>query len=293
MPPAWFSKYLNYQPNVGCFELEDTSISYRHWPNKEKPGLLFVHGHAAHARWWDFIAPAFKDSHNVAAIDLSGSGDSAHRRTYSTALFAREIIGCIDASEMKSTTVVGHSFGGTITRTAAYMYPEKIRAIVLADSHIPTQKAKPRSPVTLRDKRRYYQSLSEGIKRFRLRPPQPRPQHFIFNYIAEHSLRKTERGYCFKYDSRIFEKMTTEEDLPIATEMLRNIAMPIGLIYGKMSRFFSPPTIEALAKLIPPELSFGLAEAHHHVFLDQPEKFIEKLGALLSVMPTNTLISDQ
>ena len=117
MRPNWFSAYLNQQPTVKHFKLEGTRISYRHWSNKNKPGLLFVHGHAAHASWWDFIAPAFTDSYDVVAIDLSGSGESDHKRTYSSRLFAREIADCIWASGIKSPTIVGHSFGGNTALT--------------------------------------------------------------------------------------------------------------------------------------------------------------------------------
>ena len=150
--PAWFSTYLSHQPTVACFEVENARISYRHWRNVNKPGLLFVHGHAAHARWWDFIAPAFRDSHNVATIDLSGSGDSSHRAVYSARLFSREIVGCIQASGLNSTTVVGHSFGGTMARTTAYLYPEQITTIILADSNIPTHKGSRRPPPKPRGK---------------------------------------------------------------------------------------------------------------------------------------------
>ena len=282
--PPWFSKYLSHQPTVACFETEDTCINYRHWSNTNKPGLLFVHGHAAHARWWDFIAPAFRDSHNVAAIDLSGSGDSHHRSTYSARLFAREIIGCIETTGMHTATVVGHSFGGTITRTAAYLYPNQISAIILVDSSIPTREKLHRPPPKPRGKKRYYQSVPEAIKRFRLRPPQPRPKDFIFNYVAEHSLKKTEKGYCFKYDSAIFSKMLAAENFPVATDMIINMTLPVGLIYGKLSRFFPPAIVETLSTLVPPELSFGIPQAHHHVFLDQPVKFIENLKSLLSIL---------
>ena len=289
--PAWFSTYLSHQPTVACFEVENTRISYRHWHNVNKPGLLFVHGHAAHARWWDFIAPAFRDSHNVATIDLSGSGDSSHRAVYSARLFAREIVGCIQASGLNSTTVVGHSFGGTMTRTAAYLYPEQITAIILADSNIPTHRGSRRPPPTPRRKKRYYPNMSEGIRRFRLRPPQPRPQDFIFNYIAEHSLKETEQGYCFKYDSAVFAKMPAEKDMPVASDMIKNVAIPVGLIYGTLSRFFPPAVVENLPALVPPELSFSIAEAHHHVFLDQPEKFVETLSALLSIISSRQRLS--
>ena len=39
--------------------------------------MLCVHGGAAHAHWFDFVATGFIEDHHVRAIDLRGHGDSA------------------------------------------------------------------------------------------------------------------------------------------------------------------------------------------------------------------------
>ncbi len=285
MSPNWFATHLEQQPTVADFELEGARLSYRHWRDDDKPGLVFVHGHAAHARWWDFIAPAFQDTYSVAALDLSGSGDSDHRAAYSPQLFAREIIGCIESSGMGTATVVGHSFGGTLTRSTAFLYPERINAVILADSHIPTQKGARRPPPLPRGAVRNYPSLAEAVRRFRLRPPQPPPEDFILNYIAEHSIKETAEGWCFKYDSAVFAKMTGDGDLPVAADMIRSLQPPVALIYGALSRFFPPSVVATLPDLLPAELTIGIPQAHHHVFLDQPRLFIDALENLLSVLP--------
>ena len=85
--------------------------------------------------------------------------------------------------------------------------------------------------------------------------------------------------------------MPAEEDMPVASDMIKNVAIPVGLIYGTLSRFFPPAVVENLPALVPPELSFSIAEAHHHVFLDQPEKFIETLSALLSIVSSRQRLS--
>ena len=41
-----------------------------------QPPVLLIHGGAAHARWWDFVAPALVHSHHVLALDQRGHGDS-------------------------------------------------------------------------------------------------------------------------------------------------------------------------------------------------------------------------
>ena len=99
-----------------------------------KPGLMLVHGHAAHAHWWDFIAPAFAGDFDVVAIDLSGAGDSDHRESYTAARFGEEIVSIIEAAELTSPTVVGHSFGGTLTRIAAHLSPDAMQSVVIVDS---------------------------------------------------------------------------------------------------------------------------------------------------------------
>lgn len=281
MQPDWFKSYLNEGGDQCAFESNGARISYRHWRNEEKPGLLFVHGHAAHARWWDFVAPAFLHSFNIVAIDLSGSGDSEHRETYSARQFADEIVGCIKAAGLSETIIVGHSFGGSMTRVAAHLYPEAMKAIALIDSNIPTHKGSRQPPPMPKSKTRYYPSLAEGIRRFRLRPPQPKPAEFILEYIATHSLQETDQGYCFKYDSAVFAKMPADEDLPVASEMIQSLSVPVGLIYGTLSRFFPADVVEQLGTIVPDELTLAIEDAHHHVFLDQPEQFISALNDLL------------
>ena len=200
------------KPEHHSCQVEGATIAYQHWKNPGKPGLLFVHGLAAHAHWWDFIAPAFISDYDVVAIDNSGSGDSDHREEYSAALFAREIVECIDAAALNSTIVVGHSFGGTMTRITAHLYPDHLNSIVIVDSALPPKKSS-REPLPMSKVRsRYYESLEQGKRRFRLRPPQPCDNKFILDYLAGHSLKKTPEGFKFNLDGALFAKMTPTEE---------------------------------------------------------------------------------
>jgi pimeloyl-ACP methyl ester carboxylesterase len=47
-----------------------------------RPPVLLIHGGAAHARWWDFVAPALVNSHHVIALDQRGHGDSEWTREW-------------------------------------------------------------------------------------------------------------------------------------------------------------------------------------------------------------------
>ena len=77
--PQWFKDALAIKPESSFVEVSGARIHYLRWGDRARPGLLLVHGNAAHAHWWDFIAPFLARDYNVAAMDLSGMGDSDWR----------------------------------------------------------------------------------------------------------------------------------------------------------------------------------------------------------------------
>ena len=118
--------------------VKDVPIQYRRWPKPNAPGVLLVHGHAAHARWWDHIGPALHHRFDVSAIDLSGAGDSPHRATYSSRLFAEEMKAVTHHAGYASPIIIAHSFGGTLARVACFLNPHWAQQLILIDSVIPS-----------------------------------------------------------------------------------------------------------------------------------------------------------
>ena len=57
--PGWFTDAITTKPEQGSVAVEGTDIVYLSWGTKGMPGLIVVHGGAAHAEWWSFIAPFF------------------------------------------------------------------------------------------------------------------------------------------------------------------------------------------------------------------------------------------
>jgi hypothetical protein len=77
--PAWFEQAVAQPFETSSVEVAGAKISYLRWGSRSRPGLLLVHGNGAHAHWWQYIAPFMAREYNVAAMDLSGMGDSGHR----------------------------------------------------------------------------------------------------------------------------------------------------------------------------------------------------------------------
>ena len=90
--PDWFWEAIEDKPESGFVEVLESDINYLYWSTPGNPGLMLVHGHNAHAHWWDFIAPSYKNEYQTVALDLSGMGDSDHRDEYSAETYAKEIV---------------------------------------------------------------------------------------------------------------------------------------------------------------------------------------------------------
>jgi len=288
--PDWFLEAVQVDYDDHWVEVDGCSIHYQSWGDRDReiPGILFVHGNGAHSHWWDFIAPSFSGDFRVAALDLSGAGESGHRDEYNAQLFAREVM-CVatDAGFNDNIILVGHSFGGSITRLAASTHEERVVGLVLVDSAIVPGRRNPsrlqagiaqRSMSKKQKPARSYASLETASKRFRLRPPQPCDNRYILQYIAEHSVREGSTGWQWKLDQRIFDKMTSSritKENPL--EVIKQMKCPVSMIYGCNSRFFPSAVVSNLTEVFTAENMIAIEDAHHHLFLDQPLQFVSSL----------------
>jgi pimeloyl-ACP methyl ester carboxylesterase len=279
--PDWFWEAVDIKPASHIIDVQDCDINYRVWGESDKPGLLFVHGHNAHSHWWDFIAPSFLDNYSVAALDLSGMGDSDHRDTYSPDVYAEEIKAVADAVGFGADMIViAHSFGGFMAVRAANMYPDRMRALILVDSGVRSPEDEKPQEVERWSKPKVYPTSEIARSRFRLQPPQLCENEYIVNYIAHHSVEHIDEGWVWKFDEELSSRIrggkgSMEEDF-------RNLGCKIALIYGEQSESFSKSSADYMQSMREDLTVIPIADAQHHLFLDQPLAFIDALKSLLA-----------
>ncbi len=277
--PDWFFAAVETEGEAGSVQVDDCDLVYRSWGHPASRGMLLIHGMNAHGRWWDFIAPRLAGEYRVVAMDLTGMGDSDYRYAYDAATYAREIVSVCDAAALgEDVIVVGHSFGGNMATKAANLYPGRFGALVLADSGLrhPEEPLPDYPPPSGRAK--IYPDRKTALGRFRLQPPQPCANTYILEYIARHSLLPVDGGWTWKFDVDLPHSLKDTERL--AADYL-GLTLPVGLIYGARSELFTEKTRAYLESLIPGDVqSVAIADARHHLFLDQPLAFVDGLRAL-------------
>ena len=281
--PEWFWEAIDTKPESGFVEVDDCDINYLSWSEQKEQGLLFIHGHNAHAHWWDFIAPAFKDGYQTVALDLSGMGDSHHRDAYSNDTYVKEILAVADKTNLSEDAVlVAHSFGGIQAIRTMAQHPGRFKGLVLVDSGVRhPDDIKERDPQIERlAKAKIYPSREVATARFRLQPPQTCDNQYIVDHIARHSVEydDLDDGWMWKFDEELNSRMTLNGDLEAD---FKAINAKLALIYGANSESFKARSAGYMREMQPDMKVVELVDAQHHLFLDQPEAFMATLKDIL------------
>jgi pimeloyl-ACP methyl ester carboxylesterase len=274
--PAWFTRAVACRPERDSVDVDSTRIRYRAWGDRGAPGLVLVHGGGAHSGWWDHIAPQL-GGHRVVAPDLSGHGDSDRRPSYDMAAWAREIAAVAAAEELVRPVVVGHSMGGRAAVAAAVEHADMIEAVAYIDTPINRvdreEDGHPQEGRPLR----VYPTVEEAVERFRTLPPQETLLPYVRDHIARGSLGPVEGGWSWKFDSAVFRRPPTlQELLPRLTRPTAFLRCEHGLVTPAMER-------EMVRLVAGPLPVVEIPEAGHHPMLDQPLPLVAALRTLLAL----------
>ena len=124
-----------------------------------------------------------------------------------------------------------------------------------------------------------YPDLETAISHFHLVPPQPCDNDFIIRHVAAHSLKQTDSGWTWKFDPRVFVKVSPK----LMNEYLTETRCRVGLLRGELSNLVPPEIGEYMYELLDRNAPVvEIPQAHHHLILDQPLAFLAAARALLS-----------
>jgi pimeloyl-ACP methyl ester carboxylesterase len=284
MPPLWFVQAIEAPFESYMVEVDGARIEARSWGRVGAPGLLLLHGNAAHLGWWSYLAPFFAEDFRVTAFSFSGMGGSDWREVYSAAIFAREMWAVADATGVSAAetppVVVAHSMGGVAAIHAAAAVDRPLRAAVLIDVALP-------GPVTFKVSpyrgHRSYPSFGAALGRFRLTPSQPCGNAWIAEYLGRMAIRETAAGDEPSWTWRFDPRLTDGIDYGDIWGDLARMKAPVAVIRGEQSALTAGPMIEQMMATLPVESPLIIVpDAHHHVMIDQPLALVATLRTLLA-----------
>ncbi|MEM7543638.1 MAG: alpha/beta hydrolase [Pseudomonadota bacterium] len=282
--PPWFSWAIEDPVESYVIDVEACPIHYLKWPRPRasKPGLLLLHGGGAHANWWRFTAPFLAQDHPVAAMDLSGMGDSGVRDSYPAEIRAREMKAVLDhAGFGDDAFVISHSFGGFMTMRFGMDFGDRIAGAIIADTPVRRPEEDKNFPNKRRElTRRWYASFEEALSRFRLLPDQECANDFLVEFVARHSIEKGEGGWTWKFDPGA---MTAQRWGEPFHEYLANMKCRTAFMYGEKSALIDETNLSYIREVLGPRAPIvGIPESHHHIMLDQPLAMVAAVRSLLA-----------
>ena len=258
------------QVDGSVVRVDGCDIVYRRLGVADRPCIVLLHGARAHGGWWTRTAQLLARHFDVLVPDLSGHGDSGHRRSYGGGVWAAEVAAVLADARRTAATVVGHSMGGKVAITAATA-TGNVDAVIVVDTDVCEPVSGPLFTGPLDEdasRRRIYATRDEAVARFRLAPGATSASQTALGELAAASVTAADGGWTWKFDPGVRRMFT----YPELDHRLATIRCPMGVVRGEHSPLMTVESVNHVERItgrvIPAVVVPG---AHHHVPVEQPD----------------------
>lgn len=235
-----------------------------------KPVVFFMHGAGGnHMSWWQQV-PVFRQTYRCIAIDHRGFGRSLDTTGEGVARFIDDLEALVDhlsaEGGLERFAIVAQSMGGRASLGYAVRHPERVRALVMADTwgffDWPEQQERARS----------------------MQPAVTTP--LVHRALADH-YQEANPAMTFLY-RQIQGLNPPREGSPVLApgaptlDQVRACEVPTLCLVGSDDGVTPPPLIKALADELPNAQYVEVPGAGHSVYFEQPQRFNELVGDFLA-----------
>jgi pimeloyl-ACP methyl ester carboxylesterase len=244
--------------------------------------ILCLHGGAAHAHWFDFVAPGFIDRYHMRALDQRGHGDSAWVQppAYTYEDYASDLAAVVEKLDLRDFVLIGHSMGGMVSLVYAAMHPGRVAQLAIVDTtmRMPEERLAAMREVGNRQGRNHA-TREEFVARFRLRPPGTSASPDIVRHVAQNSGRPVEDGsWRHKFDRNVYALRPGVDGIPYWSK----IGVPALLVKGARSERITPQIVAEITARCPHVEFAEVPDSDHHITLDNPAGFVHAVRGFLN-----------
>lgn len=265
--------------NVG---IDGLTFHYADWGGSGSP-LVMLHGLSGHARTWDHTAAALTDRYHVLALDQRGHGDSDWAPRYGLRPMAQDLLGFLDALDLRTVTLMGLSMGGLVSFVFGAAHPDRVARMVIMDigpEIAPAGSANVASGLAAKD---VFSSEDEAFAQ--ARAANPRPTDTSLRHRLTHNLRPLPDGtLTFKYDKELRRNPSalfdhTRDELWAAW---RSLTCPVLLVRGADSDVLAADTAQRMLADNPNVSFASIPDCGHSITLDSPDGLLEVVSPWLA-----------
>jgi pimeloyl-ACP methyl ester carboxylesterase len=246
-----------------------------------RPTLLCIHGSAANAHWFDFVATDLRADFRVLSLDQRGHGDSewAADADYTYARYALDLAAVVALLGIDDIALVGHSMGGMVALAYAATAPRRVGKLVVVDTTMKLSAERVSMLRGIGDRPgRSYASRAAYVENYRLRPAGAREVPDTVRHLAETGCRQfDDRQWRNKFDRKVYANRVGIEGLPYWEQ----IHIPSLYVAGELSDRMNPRIAAQMLARCPQLQLSAVPAANHHVTLDNPLGFNAALRQFL------------
>jgi pimeloyl-ACP methyl ester carboxylesterase len=248
--------------------------------------MLCLHGGAANAHWYDFVARGFTADYHMRALDLRGHGDSdwdTAEADYTYRRQAADVHELTEKLDLRDFILIGHSMGGMISSVYAATYPGRAKALIVVDSNLVMthERIANYNAVGNREGREYV-TQEEFIANYRVRPSGSVAAPEVLRHIARHSGRRFEDG---RWRHKVDRKVYVSREFFDSFGIWSHIRIPVLLMKAGRGGRITPEVIAELKSRAPQLAVTVVPDADHHITLDNPAGFIRAARDFLAGIP--------
>lgn len=240
--------------------------------------LVILHGLFGSGDNWRTLAKRFAKRFDVHVPDLRNHGRSPHTDEMSYRSMAEDVLAYMDRLRLDAANLVGHSMGGKVAMTCAFMYPEAVRRLVVADiapRPYPAMHNDIFDALTSLDPSRLdNREDAETLLEHQL--PQARVRQFLLKNLH----RRKQGGFEWRMNLPVLEK--SYDDLRSWPSFgTGSFPEPTLLIWGTESSYVTDDDRDSFFESFP-LARFASLEAGHWLHADDPDGFYEAVWDFLT-----------
>jgi 3-oxoadipate enol-lactonase len=258
------------------FEFDGLSFYFQEHGDGEP--VLLVHGFPLSGELWRPVVERLGDGYRLIIPDLRGHGRSEASVTASMGRFAEDLAALLDhLGEQRPTVVVGLSMGGYVAFEFVRRHPERVRALVLANS---------RAAADSEEQARGRYESAERTRREGSRAVADSMLGKLFAPRASADLRS--RWYAIMAESPstgLAAALLAMASRPASIETLRGFERPVLVIAGENDAIASLADAEEMLRAAPDSRLEIVEDAGHMTPVEQPERFTTLLRSFLEALP--------
>ncbi len=228
--------------------------------------LIFIHGLGSSTHDWEFQVPEFSKSYQVIAFDLRGHGQSDKPAgPYSIPMMAADLAGLLQSLRIPSAHLVGLSLGGAVALQFALDHLASVKTLTIINSG-------PSLGGTPEEARQEIERRVGIVKQLGMKAMGEALSPALFPNPEHAPLRENFNKRWAENDPQAYIEATRAILGWDVVDQLGRIKCPTLILAA--DRDYSPVAVkEAYVKLIPSSRLVVIAEAHHALPIEQPEKF--------------------